>query len=83
MPVQTQSIKRRVGKLIDSVESYGANVVNCSRRAGGKWSRIARENPDSGDFEYFNPDLRIGMWMVVCPARRGVRQRVGDVVGRL
>ena len=57
MPVQTQSIKRRVGKLIDSVESYGANVVNCSQRAGGKWSRIARENPDSGDFEYFNPDL--------------------------
>ena len=37
MPVQTQSIKRRVGKLIDSVESYGANVVNCSRE---RWKGV-------------------------------------------
>lgn len=57
MPRQRLHQKKAVNKLIDSVENYGANVVNCSRRAGGKWTRIARENPESGDFEYFNPDL--------------------------
>jgi hypothetical protein len=57
MPRQRLHQKEAVGKLVNSVKNYGANVGYCSSRASGKWMGVARENPVDGEFEYFNPDL--------------------------
>lgn len=69
MPKQTKYIKAQVGKLQSKVKMYARQVngskstkgrkgwVGSAAKADGKWGRIGKENPESGDFEYFNPDL--------------------------
>ena len=76
MPKQSKYIKAQVGKLKAKARMYARQVngskstkgrkgwVGSASKADGKWSRVGKENPVDGDFEYFNPDLED--WSVDC-----------------
>ena len=69
MPKRTKNMMAQVDELMDTIKMYARQVngskstkgrkgwVGSAAKADGKWRRVGKENPESGDFEYFNPDL--------------------------